>query len=159
MKGNKFLLVCLLCLSGLCATASTYASQNDKQPMPLLVVKTAKSMKLALADLKEAIADHNYVFIRQQNIDSRLTEAGAENGEVILVYFCNFRMANRALKTDPRVGVFLPCKITLIQKAGYIQLVAINPQAISGQLQQSDLKPICDQLTRDYSKILEEASI
>ncbi len=159
MKGSAVFVQSLLLIGALIASADLRAEPRPGPAAPLIVVRVQKPMQQAIADLKDAIANHNYVFIRQQYVDSRLTEVGIENGEVILVYFCNFRMANRALKTDPRVGVFLPCKITLIQKPGYVQMVAINPQAISGQLQEHNLKAICDQLTHDYSRILEEASL
>lgn len=159
MKPGKSLLICFLCLIGLCANATSLASEDRGQTTPLLVVKTFKTMEEALFDLKNAIADRNYVFIRQQNVDSRLTHSGTENKEVVLVYFCNFNMADRALKIDPRVGVFMPCKITLIREADHIQMVAINPHLMSRQLQRAALRPICKQLTRDYKSILKEASL
>ena len=98
-------------------------------------------------------------FIRQQNIDNRLTDAASENGQVIIVYFCNFGMLNRALNLDNRVGVFLPCKVTLIQKPGYVEMVTINPKLISKQLNDKRLNEICDELTGDYNRILEDATI
>lgn len=161
MKSDTgLLIVCLcLCLFGLCTSAASLANEDQGEAAPLLMVKTFKTMDEALFDLKNAIADRNYVFIRQQNVDSRLTHSGTENGEVILVYFCNFHMADRALKIDPRVGVFMPCKITLIRKADHIQMVAINPHMMSKQLQRTELSEICKQLTRDYKSILEEASL
>ncbi|MEJ2107167.1 MAG: DUF302 domain-containing protein [Acidiferrobacteraceae bacterium] len=159
MNRGKNLLVCFVCLIGLCASATSLASEDRDPAAPLLVVKTFKTMDEALFDLKNAIADRNYVFIRQQNVDSRLTHSGTENKEVVLVYFCNFNMADRALKIDPRVGVFMPCKITLIRKANHIQMVAINPHMMSKQLKRAELSDICKQLTRDYKSILKEASL
>ena len=148
--------LCLILVSLLFVEVSL-ASTEHEQISPLIVVKTSKSMTQALADLKAAIADNNYVFIRQQSVDNQLTEADAESEDVILVYFCNFNMLNLALKRDPRIGVFLPCKITLIQKAGYVEMVAINPKFISQRMDQYNVNKICDQLVFDYNQILEEA--
>jgi cytochrome c oxidase cbb3-type subunit 3 len=159
MKSGKSLLLVCLCLFGLLASAPSLANEDQGQAAPLLVVRTFKTMDEALFDLKNAIADRNYVFIRQQNVDSRLTHSATENQEVVLVYFCNFHMADRALKIDPRVGVFMPCKITLIRRADHIQMVAINPHMMSKQLQRAELGEICKQLTRDYKSILKEASL
>lgn len=138
-------------------TPVSRADENSNQSSPLIVVKTTKSMEQTLADLKQAISNNNYVFIRQQSIDSRLTDVTEENHQVIFVYFCNFNMLDRALKTDRRVGVFLPCKITLIQKPGYIKMVAINPKFISKQFDNGQLNHICNQLSRNYRQILDEA--
>lgn len=149
------LLLCI-CTIGLPVPNKAWA---DIDTQPLILVKSTKSMQRLLQDLKEAITNNNYVFIRQQAIDSRLTDVSNENTRVILVYFCNFNMLDRALKVDNRVGVFLPCKITLIQKPGYIELIAINPKLISKRLNEKRLDDICDRLTRDYHKILEDALI
>jgi cytochrome c oxidase cbb3-type subunit 3 len=156
MENCKSLLWVLVCLIGLAALPEARGGESDGQLLPLIVVKTTKSMQQVLADLKEAIKNNNYVFIRQQNIDSRLIDEAEENDRVILVYFCNFSMLNRALHLDHRVGVFLPCKITLIQRSGHIELVAINPKLISAQLNEESLNDVCDQLTHDYHQILED---
>lgn len=158
MKNSKTILLWILVSAiGFGVLPEARGKESNDQISPLFIVKTTKSMQQALVDLKEAINNNNYVFIRLQNVDSRLTEVDAENGRVILVYFCNFSMLNRALKADSRVGVFLPCKITLIQRSDYIEMVAINPKLISRQLSKEGLNDICDQLTRDYRQILEDA--
>lgn len=126
---------------------------------PLLVVRVDKTMPQAVSDLQDAIADHNFVFIRKQDIYGQLGKTKAQEGHVVLVYFCNFYMLHHALKQDLRVGVFLPCKITLIQKKGYVELVAINPQAISQQMREPRLHSLCSKLARDYGAILREAQL
>jgi cytochrome c oxidase cbb3-type subunit 3 len=159
MKYSKSFLRVLVCVISLSIHSSNWAEESNNQIAPLISVKTPKSMQQAIADLKEAIVINNYVLIRLQNIDSRLTDVAVENDQVILVYFCNFGMLNRALNLDNRIGVFLPCKIILIQRSGYIEMVAINPKLISKQIKNKRLNEICDQLTRDYNHILEDATI
>ncbi|MEJ2441006.1 MAG: DUF302 domain-containing protein [Gammaproteobacteria bacterium] len=137
---------------GQCAEA-----HDDMQP--LIIVTTTKTMQQALAAVKVAIANNNYVFIRKQTINSHLIDKNQEDHKIILVYFCNFSMLHRALRLEKRVGVFLPCKITLIQKADHVEMVAINPKFISYRLKEKRLDKICKQLIEDYMAILEDASI
>lgn len=85
-------------------TPVSHADENSNQSSPLIVVKTTKSTEQTLADIKQAISNNNYVFIRQQSIDSRLTDVTEENHQVIFVYFCNFNMLDRALKPDRHTG-------------------------------------------------------
>lgn len=159
MRNSKSLLWLFVFAIGLSLPTVGGGEEAVRQVSPLITVTTTKSMPQALADLKDAIINHNYVFIRQQDIDSRLTDTGTENGQVKLVYFCKFSMLDQALKADRRVGVFLPCKITLIQKADHIEMIAINPKAISKQLNEEKLNKLCERLTQDYSDILEEARL
>lgn len=159
MKISKCLLLFFVCLISLNLSPSTQGQEQVTQAPPLISVKTSKTMQQALEDLSQAISNNNYTFIRQQNINSRLTAATAENDGVKLIYFCNFSMLSRALNIDTRVGVFLPCKITLIQQTDHVEMVAVNPKFISTRINDDRLDEICDKLTNDYRKILEEAAI
>ena len=68
-------------------------------------------------------------------------------------------MLDQALKVDNRVGVFLPCRVTLIQRPQGVDMIAVNPKLIGRQLNDARLDDICDRLTQDYRNILDEASL
>lgn len=159
MSKRKFLSGITACLLGLAILPRARGEAGLDELAPFLQVRSDKSMQQALSDLKAAIADNNYVYIREQSIDSRLTRPADENRNVVFVYFCNFGMLDRALKVDSRVGVFLPCRVTLIQRADGVDMIVLDPKLISRQLNDGRLDDICDQLTQDYRKILEEASM
>jgi hypothetical protein len=100
--------------------------------------------------LKQAIVAHNYTFVRQQAIDSRLVPPDWEANSVRIVYFCNFDRMNAALRRDPR---------TLIEGEKGVDLVAVNPAWVSEQWNAPDLQPGCLQMKQDYLAILEEAAL
>ena len=159
MKNGKFLLWILAFITGLAELPQAWAENGNSKDTIFIVAKMNKSMDQALGDLKQAITNNNYVFIRQQNVDKGLTNPDQENSRVIFVYFCNFDLLNQALKIDRRVGVFLPCRITLIQTPDGVKMIAVNPKLISKHLNNQRLAEICNQLTRDYNQILEEAAL
>lgn len=144
---------------GLAVLPQAWGEDSNSKAALFIEVRVNKSMDQALADLKQAITNNNYVFIRQQNVDNGLINPAQENSRVIFVYFCNFGLLDQALKIDRRVGVFLPCKITLIQTPHGVAMIAVNPKQVSKHLNDQRLNEICDQLARDYRRILEEASI
>jgi len=109
--------------------------------------------------LKQAIASHNYTFVRQQAIDSRLVPVDWEVKSVRIVYFCNFDMMDAALRRDIRTARIMPCRITLIEGSKGVDLVAVNPAWISEQWNVPDLQPGCVHLKQDYLAILEEAAL
>jgi len=158
-KGNTVGVVLLVGLFAMTVAGPARAEVNATGAEPLLVVRVNKTMAQAVSDLQNAIADNNFVFIRKQDIYHQLGNMKAKEGRIVLVYFCNFYMLHHALKRDLRVGVFLPCKITLIQKKGYVEMVAINPRAISTQLNEGSLHSLCSKLTHDYGAILQEAQL
>ena len=159
MGNGKFWLWILAFMTGLAELPQAWAEDGHGNAPFFIVAKMNKSMDQALGDLKQAITNNNYVFIRQQNVDKGLTNPEQENSRVIFVYFCNFGLLNQALKIDRRVGVFLPCRITLIQTPDGVKMIAVNPKLISKHLSNQRLAEICNQLTRDYNQILEEAAL
>ena len=159
MSNWKFLWALLGCVVSLSIHAEARGDNTKIDLAPLIVVHANKSMQQALADLKTAIADNNYVYIREQNVDSRLTKTAYENDRVVFVYFCNFNLLNQALRIDSRVGVFLPCAITLIQRGNGVEMVAVNPKMISNKFNNARLNEICNKVSDDYRKILDEASL
>jgi cytochrome c oxidase cbb3-type subunit 3 len=97
--------------------------------------------------------------VRDQSIDSRLVPQQWEAKHVRIVYFCNFAKMDRALSLDIRSAQFLPCRITLIETAQGVDLMAVNPAWSSLSLGNPLLYPQCLDLKRDYLAIMEEAAL
>jgi len=129
------------------------------EPEPMLLTSTAqgKTMEQAVASLGRAIVNHNYAFVRQQSIDSRLVPYAQEVRSVRLVYFCNFAKMDRTLRLDPRAAQMLPCRVTLVETPAGVDLIAVNPAWASQNI--PALHEECQELKRDYLAILEEASL
>jgi cytochrome c oxidase cbb3-type subunit 3 len=68
-------------------------------------------------------------------------------------------MLNKALAIDPRVGLFLPCRVTLIEKDNKVSMITINPAAMSQQFNNDELNKLCEEMTALYEEILEEAAL
>jgi hypothetical protein len=129
------------------------------EPALLTRFVPGRSLDEATEVLKQAIVAHNYSFVRQQAIDSRLVPVEWEAKSVRIVYFCNFDTMDAALRSDIRTARIMPCRITLIEGDKGIDLVAVNPAWISEQWNAPDLQPGCVHLKQDYLAILEEAAL
>jgi hypothetical protein len=149
-----FPLLALLCVG---AAAAESAPQPVPEPMILSATAQGRSMDAAVAALNQAIVNHNYTFVRQQAIDSRLVPYAEEVRSVRLVYFCNFAKMDKALRIDLRATQVLPCRVTLVETPTGVDLIAINPAWISQDMPL--LHEECQELKRDYQAILEEATL
>lgn len=137
----------------------TTLAQAEPEPAMLTVALPGKTMEQAVQDVKNAITSHNYTFVREQAIDSRLVPTGWEAKSAYIVYFCNFDKMNRALAIDVRAAQFLPCRITLLETDGGIEMVVVNPAWVSESLGNPLLHLDCLQLKADYLAIMEEAAL
>ncbi len=125
---------------------------------PILVVKSSANFADTLQALKGAVADANMKLIRVQYLDQGLVEQGKENKKVVIVYSCGFHFLDNALKVDPRVGLFLPCRVTVVQRKGEVLLMAVNPKRLSALFNNNELDQLCDEMHKKYLTMLQDAS-
>jgi len=125
----------------------------------ILSADSPYDLQTTINNVKNSATSHNFIFIREQTLDSDLVPEGKENPKQHLVYFCNFNFLNQALATDPRVGLFLPCRITVVEDKGKVRLLTVNPKRLSKIFNNSELNDMCDEMTRQYKTIMEEATL
>jgi len=133
-------------------------SAAEKEPLTM-VYEAHDSLKNVVENIKRAAIGKNFKIIRVQNLDYGLVPADKESSKQVIVYFCNFELLNKALAIDPRVGLFLPCRVTAYEQNGVVKVVAINPKRLSHLFNNNELDKLCDQMTQVYSDILDEATL
>jgi cytochrome c oxidase cbb3-type subunit 3 len=138
---------------------SMVSTAHAEEPALLTVTAPGKGMDEVTRDLIQSIGTHNYSFVRQQSIDSRLVPSEWEAANTRIVYFCNFTQMDRALSLDPRAAEFLPCRVTLFETRNGIEMVAINPAWVSERLNHPALHQDCMKLKLDYLDIMNEAAL
>ena len=116
-------------------------------------------LKTTIENLKKAVISNNFVFIREQPLNAGLVAEGSEDPKQHIIYFCNFSLVNQALATDPRVGLFLPCRITVVEHHGKVTMMAANPKRLSRIFNNAELNEMCDQVTKMYLAVMEEAAL
>jgi cytochrome c oxidase cbb3-type subunit 3 len=82
---------------------------------------------------------------------------GRENSDQTIVYSCDFRFLNEALQVDPRVGLFLPCRVTVVRHGDRVQVMSINPKRLSRVFNNRELDRLCDRMHEVYVNLLEES--
>ena len=135
------------------------SAKTPEAPTAILSMESPYDLNTTVENIKRAIGNNNFVFIREQKLETGLAPEGKETASEHLIYFCNFGMLNQALATDPRVGLFLPCRITVIERNGKVTMMAVNPRRLSRFFNNAELNEMCDQVTKMYLAIMEEAAL
>lgn len=145
-----------------------YIRSLEKQPVTAiknadipayLSYEMSGDIQQAVDALKIAVAGANFRIIREQPFEQGYVEAGKESSKKVILFFCNFNMLSKALAIDPRVGLFLPCRVTLVENNGSVQLITVNPESISHSFNNDELNKICEEMSALYRGILEEATL
>lgn len=144
----------------------TYVRSFEKTPLPqtikvpenpLITFESELTLDATVAAIKRAIIGKNFRIIRTQYLNQGLVEKGKENKKQVVVYFCNFNFLNRALAIDPRVGLFLPCRITAVEQNGKVTVTSTNPLYMSTFFNNEELHKLCQEMFQTYSEIIEES--
>lgn len=141
------------------AAKSQEGLNSSDRESPVIMVDSPYDLEETVANLKQAITDQNFSLIRTDYLEHGLVEEGKENRKQVALHFCNFDFLFKALSVDPRVGMFLPCRVTVIEKDGKVQLSTINPKRLGKLFNNHELDEYCDEMFEVYSTLLEDATL
>jgi len=145
----------------------SYVRSFEKTPLPqtikvpdnpLITFESPHSLDKTVEVIKQAIIGKNFKIIRVQYLNQGLVAKGKENKKQVVIYFCNFNFLNRALAIDPRVGLFLPCRITAVEHKGKVTVMSTNPLYMSSFFNNEELHKLCQEMFLTYSEIIEEST-
>ena len=137
---------------------SSAVKKIKEKHTPYMSYESPNSMEETIASVKRAAIGKNFRIIREQYLNQGLVEEGKENKKQMMVYFCNFDFLNRALAIDPRVGLFLPCRITITEEKGKVTVSSINPLYMSSFFNNEELDKLCQEMHLVYSDMIEEST-
>ncbi len=126
---------------------------------PVLVSESPYDLHETVTRVKRAVEGHNFRLIREQFLEQGLMPPGQEERHQIMVYFCNFQFLYEAMAIDPRVGLFLPCRITVLEQDGKVLVMSVDPRGLSALFNNSELNEACRQMHEAYQAIIEEATL
>jgi len=125
----------------------------------IIEAESSYTLEETVENLKQALVSQNFILIRTDKLEHGLVPEGEENPKEIILHFCNFSFLYDALTVDPRVGMFLPCRITVVERAGKVMVSAINPLYLSHLFNNAELDEYCLKMHGLYSAIIEEATL
>lgn len=131
--------------------------KKQEELSPIISFESAYSVAETVDNIKRAAIGKNFRIIRTQTLDNGFVPEGKDNPKQTIVYFCNFDLLNQSLGIDPRVGMFLPCRVTVVEQKGKVTVMAINPLRLSKLFNNSELDRSCRELRDIYIEIIEEA--
>lgn len=141
-------------------TAVPASADKSQMEAPVLMRRSPYDLKTTVENIKLAVSNNNFFYGRVQHLEYGFTTPEQENPKQVIVYFCNVSLLNQALLIDPRLGMFLPCRITVLEQAdGKVVVMSVNPKLLSTLFNNSELNPLCDQMRQSYVTIMEEATL
>ena len=126
---------------------------------PVIMLESDYSLEETVENIKRAAIGKNFRIIRVQNLEDGFFPEEEQNKRQVVIYFCNFGFINQALSLDPRIGLFMPCRITVVEEEDGVHMLAINPRYLSRIYNNNELDQSCTRMFNIYTEIMEEATL
>ena len=143
-----------------------YVRSFQKKPSPTAVPVdepavisrvSSYSVEETVSKLQTAFNAANMRVVRTQPYDKGYAPEGRENTRRMVVDACDFDLINEALKLDPRVGLFLPCRVIVSEHDGEVRVMSVNPKRLSVFFNNAELNEMCAHMSKAYIEVIEEA--
>ncbi len=132
---------------------------DDEIVEPAISMESSYTLKETVENLKDAIVSQNFILIREDTLEHGLVQEGEDDPTEKILHFCNFKFLYEALEVDPRIGMFLPCRVTVTETDGKVMVTTINPVYLGRLFNNDELHEYCVKMKELYTAILEDATL
>jgi uncharacterized protein (DUF302 family) len=109
----------------------------------------------AVARTRAALREEGFGVLTEIDVQRTLREKiGAEVEEYLILGACNPALAHRALETDRRIGLLLPCNVVVRADGDETVVEALDPQTMVGVTERPALQPVADEAGRRLTAAL-----
>ena len=132
---------------------------HDEPVEPAISMESSYTLAETVENLKDAIVSQNFILIREDTLEHGLVEQAEADQTERILHFCNFKFLYEALQIDPRIGMFLPCRVTVTEIDGKVMVTTINPVYLGRLFNNDELYEYCVEMKEVYTAILEDATL
>lgn len=141
-------------------TNKNVSTDENNSHKPTLIIDSPYDFKTTAKNLKDAIKGKNFRFFPDRLLEKGLASDDKLNRKQLAIRYCNFSSLYKMLKVEPRLGVLLPCRITVIEdKNGKVKIVAMDLFEISKLFNNQQLEDLAVDLQDEQMEIIEEATL
>jgi len=121
-------------------------------------IKTDKSFKQAIEDLKKSLSDNDFGVLWELNFKDKLKEKGLDfdkNFKILEV--CNPKQAKEVLEKNIEVGYFLPCKMVIYEHNDSVFIGMTKPTSLIGMMGDNELSNIAVEVDKELKSAIDAA--
>lgn len=137
------------------------ARQPSRERLELsFIVDSPYDFKTTVQNVRQALTGTNFRIFPERFLEQGLTDEFSHDQKQISLRFCNFNQLFDLLNVEPRLGVVLPCRVTVVENEdGSVQLIAANMRTIAHWFNNDELEEAARKMAEAVESVLEEATL
>lgn len=137
---------------------------EEKEPLddtsPTLVFDSPYDFMTTVTNIKQSLQGMNFRYFPDRYMEMGLADDLFINKKQLSLRFCNFNRLYNMINTDPRLGVVLPCRITVVeQPEGDVKLYVMNMRLVSTLFNNDQLDESAISMFESVIEVIEEATL
>jgi cytochrome c oxidase cbb3-type subunit 3 len=133
--------------------------ETGTEPLTL-TYESSSGFDETVESLRAAIRSNNFRVFPDRYLEEGLTDEFSVNKKQVSLRFCNFNKLFEALKLEPRLGVILPCTVTVVEgEDGKVRIIAANVEALAKLFNNDKLSEAFATIKASYDTILDEVTL
>lgn len=137
---------------------------EQKEPLedtrPTLVFDSPYDFMTTVSNLKQSLQGMNFRIFPDRYMEMGLADDRFINRKQLSLRFCNFNRLYKMINTDPRLGVVLPCRITVVEHPdGQVKLYVMNMRLVSRLFNNDQLDEMAVSMFESVIEVIEEATL
>ena len=125
-----------------------------------ILMESENDFQSTVDAVRLALTGSNFRTFPERYLEEGLADEFSVNKRQVRLRFCNFSTLFDMLRIEPRLGVVLPCNITVMEQAdGRVVMVAPNVVNIAAWFNNDELSEMASEMTESIISVLEEATL
>ena len=134
-------------------------AQSDSETQLSMVDESPNDFETTIESARQALTGSNFRIFPERFLEQGLIDEFSHNTRQVTIRFCNFKELYNMLNIEPRLGVLLPCRITILErKDGKVLLIAPNMKLIAGWFNNNELSGLAESMESTINAVIEEAT-
>lgn len=110
----------------------------------------------AIERVKEQLKQEGFGVLAEIDIRKAMKEkVNAEYPSYTILGACNPQLAHRALQSEPRLGLLLPCNVTVREVGGGSEIAVVDADTMLSVVENDELRPIAREAAERLHRVLE----
>ncbi len=127
---------------------------------PTLVFDSPYDFKTTIANLKQSLQGLNFRYFPDRYMEMGLAPDNKINKKQLSLRFCNFKQLYKMINIEPRLGVVLPCRVTVVEQAdGQVKLYVMNMKVVARLFNNTQLSETAEKMHESLMELIEEATL
>jgi cytochrome c oxidase cbb3-type subunit III len=127
---------------------------------PTIVVDSPYDFVTTVSNIKRALQGLNFRYFPDRYLEMGLAEDAVVNKKQLSLRFCNFEQLYKMITIEPRLGVVLPCRLTVVEADdGSVKIYAMNMKVVSRLFNNTQLIEIARQMHENILELIDEATL